>query len=274
MGRRSRRTHHRRKPTSRRNLSIVIAISILALVLWLNQWESGSPAIEATPSALMSDSGGATYARSFLDTWPQLGSEAQGAVAADFDTANYYIVLDGSGSMKEQRCSNDRSKMDAAKEALLIFARQFPANANLGLAVFDGSGLSERLPLGRLDLQRLTGKVGAIRADGGTPLLNALDLGYSALTEQGRRQLGYGEYHLVVVTDGEANQGQDPSPMVRKILTDSPLVIHTIGFCIAGRHSLNQAGYVDYRAADDPAALQSSFAAVLAESPNFDVSEF
>ena len=112
--------------------------------------------------------------------------------------------------------------MDAAKEALLIFARQFPTNANLGLAVFDGSGLSERLPLGPLDLQRLTGEVGAIRADGGTPLLNALDLGYRALTEQGRRQLGYGEYHLVVDTDGEANQGQDPSPMVRKILTDSP----------------------------------------------------
>ncbi len=268
--RRSRSRSSRKKPGNRRNRIIVIAIAIIAVMAWLNYHSSGNG---DAPVALL-EAGHPTYARSLDDAWPEFESDPAGAVAADFDTANYYVVLDGSGSMEDQRCSGNVSKMEAAKEALLTFARQFPPGANLGLAVFDGSGLSERLPLGPLDFGSLTGEVRAIQADGGTPLQNALALGYQALTAQGRRQLGYGEYHLVVVTDGEANEGQDPSPVVAQILTRSPVVIHTIGFCIGERHSLNQAGFIDYRAADDPDALAASLTAVLAESPVFDVTDF
>lgn len=271
MARRRRRSRSRRRPINRRNRIIVTVIAIVAVMFWLN-YHSGSGNGEAPVTLL--GAGDPTYARSFAKTWPELDSDPAGAVAADFDTANYYVVLDGSGSMEERRCSGNLSKMDAAKEALLTFARQFPPAANLGLAVFDGSGLSERLPLGPLDMGRLSGEVGAIQAEGGTPLQNALALGYQALTAQGQRQLGYGEYHLVVVTDGEANEGQDPSPVVQHVLTRSPVVIHTIGFCIGERHSLNQAGFIDYRAADDPAALAASLTAVLAESPVFDVTDF
>jgi len=71
------------------------------------------------------------------------------------------------------------------------------------------------------------------------PLSVAIEHGYKALTKQASLQLGYGEYHLVVVTDGEANTGYEPNKAVQSVLTESPVVIHTIGFCIRGSHSLN-----------------------------------
>ena len=59
-----------------------------------------------------------------------------------------------------------------------------------------------------------------------------------------------------------------------RLLAESPVVIHTIGFCIGEKHSLNQPGRIDYRAADDPVALARGLSAVLAESPDFTVTDF
>jgi hypothetical protein len=87
-------------------------------------------------------------------------------------------------------------------------------------------------------------------------------------------QLGYGEYHLVVVTDGEANQGEDPRAIVDVITRKSPIVVHTIGFCIGQNHSLNQPGKTVYRAADNPEDLERGLAEVLAEAPSFDAQSF
>ena len=58
------------------------------------------------------------------------------------------------------------------------------------------------------------------------------------------------------------------------MLNESPVVLHTIGFCIGSRHSLNQAGRTIYKAADNPGALQQGLADVLAEAPQFSVQKF
>jgi hypothetical protein len=50
--------------------------------------------------------------------------------------------------------------------------------------------------------------------------------------------------------------------------------VQTIGFCIGPKHSLNQAGRTIYRAADNPAELRQGLADVLAEAPQFTVTEF
>jgi len=97
---------------------------------------------------------------------------------------------------------------------------------------------------------------------------------YRKLTEQAARQLGYGEYHLVIVTDGEASQGQDPTSAVNRLLAQSPIVVHTIGFCIRTQHSLNLPGRALYRPADNPGELRRELAEVLAEAPSFAVLEF
>lgn len=188
---------------------------------------------------------------------------------------NYYVVFDGSGSMREQACgSGQASKIDAAKRALAAFAASVPADANLGLLVFDHQGVHEVLALGPAQPGRFVELVHGVQAAGGTPLRQSIQAAYHALTQQGRRQLGYGEYHLVVITDGEANEGQDPRDAVAELLRDSPVVLHTIGFCIGDRHSLNQPGRTLYLAADNPEALSRGLGGVLAEAPAFHAAGF
>jgi uncharacterized protein with von Willebrand factor type A (vWA) domain len=109
---------------------------------------------------------------------------------------------------------------------------------------------------------------------GGTPLKSAIAEGIRRLGAQARKQLGYGEYHLVVVTDGEADYGEDPKEVVNFVVANTPVVIHTIGFCLDDRHSLNQVGKTDYKAATSPEDLVKGLKDVLAESESFSVDNF
>ena len=215
-----------------------------------------------------------------LDTtrsnWPPLEDGAP-TEAAHVEPAavSYYLVLDGSGSMTKEVCSAGRTKIEAAIAAVTAFVQSVPDDQYLGLAVFDRQGLSERVPLAQHNRVRMAEALARVDANGGTPLQSALSLGFEQLTRQARRQLGYGEYHLVVVTDGHpAPESEDPTRAVNRILNESPVLLHTIGFCIGTQHVLNQPGRVFYAAADNPEQLRQGLDAVLAESPTFDVSRF
>ena len=213
--------------------------------------------------------------RPLTPSWPAVARDkGDAAMSADLFARNYYVVLDASGSMTERGCSGDLPKIDAARVALNAFADSLPSDANLGLQVFDARGVREHLTLGTKNREQFKGVLSKVRAAGGTPLHSAVTQAYTRLELQGARQLGYGEYHLVVVTDGEASEGQDPTAAVKLILDRSPVVLHTIGFCIGEKHSLNQPGRTIYRAADNPNQLRQSLSDVLAEAPKFDVSGF
>lgn len=206
--------------------------------------------------------------------WPPLDQDAP-AAGQDISAVNYYVVLDGSGSMRRSQCSGDISKMDAALSALSNFVETVPPAANLGLAVFDGRGLSEHVPLAKENRESFQQQLSQVNAKGGTPLRSGIELGYQKLTAQARQQLGYGEYHLVVVTDGHPDpESEDPTGIVNQLLNSSPVVLHTIGFCIGEQHALNQPGRVFYLAADNPAQLKQGLDSVLAEAPSFDVTTF
>lgn len=210
-----------------------------------------------------------------LPPWPAAAADdAAVSLAAVLDATNVYVVLDASGSMREEGCSEGRAKIDAAKQALVEFAGGLESGVNLGLLAFDGTGVSERLPLAPAQRDAFLAALGEIRPAARTPLGSAIEQGYDALLAQGRRQLGYGDYHLVVVTDGRASDGEDPTAVVDRILGESPVVLHTIGFCIDDDHSLNQPGRVPYRTARSTAELREGLDAVLAESPDFAVTEF
>jgi hypothetical protein len=113
-----------------------------------------------------------------------------------------------------------------------------------------------------------------IAASGSTPLLSAITAAYKAISLQAQKQFGYGEYHLIVITDGEADQGEDPGRIVSKILGESPVTVHTIGFCIGAGHSLNVPGITNYRAANNPEELLAGLQNVLAESSEYVVDTF
>jgi len=229
------------------------------------------------PAAVAEKPQGPVSTRPLTPAWPaaaQGKSEAQ--VSSDLFARNYYVVLDASGSMTEKACSGDLPKIDAARNALGAFAESLPASANLGLQVFDARGIREQIPLaaGEGNRAKFKSVLATVRAGGGTPLHTAITQAYARLEQQGARQLGYGEYHLVVVTDGEASDGQDPTNAVKFILDRSPIVLHTIGFCIGPKHSLNQPGRTIYRAADNPQQLRQHLSDVLAEAPSFSVTGF
>jgi uncharacterized protein with von Willebrand factor type A (vWA) domain len=210
------------------------------------------------------------------DSWPPLGADAPQPGPRGADTSsNYYIVLDASGSMRETECSGGKRKIEAAVTALGRFVAAVPPTANLGLLVFDDDGVTERVPLGRDNRDGLRNALRDVRAAGGTPLRTAIGQGYAQLTTQALRQLGYGEYHLVVVTDGKPDPSdEDPTPVVDELLAKTPVVLHTIGFCIGTDHVLNQQGRSYYVAADSPDELLAGLTAVLAEAPKFDAASF
>jgi len=211
-------------------------------------------------------------AKATEDTWPNI-TDSQ-AMAGDLLTSNYYIVLDGSGSMADRGCSGNGNKMTAAKAALNTFSGQIPADANVGLFVFDARGAGEKVPLSPFNRTLFMEKVSSSMTGGGTPLKTSVEAGYKALSKQAEAQLGYGEYHLVIVTDGAASQGQSPVDAVYTVINTSPIVIHTIGFCIDSSHSLNRAGLTNYRSADDSKSLEQGLEAVLAEAPSFQTNSF
>jgi len=269
--------------SSKRLLRAVIIAAVAGYILYSylpSGSRPGSPqGTGQPPTAGEQSAAGAAPTGSYAlrpgNTWPLLGDGAEGTPVTDnLFAANYYVVLDASGSMKGVDCSAGKTKIEAARAALASFAQSLPPDANLGLAVFENQGLSELLPLGLDNREQFARVVQQVVAGAGTPLRSAIDLAYSRLLKQGQRQLGYGEYHLVVVTDGQASQGEDPTRKVNTMLAESPVVLHTIGFCIGENHALNQPGRTYYRAADNPAALQQGLDAVLAEAPAFDLTEF
>src|SRR5262245_7311244 len=144
--------------------------------------------------------------------WPPPAPEGtEVALAANPLATNYYVIMDGSGSMLDAQCVSRGTKIDEAKAALAEFANAMPDDANLGLLTFDSAGVWERLPLGAGQKTTLIERVTQVVADQGTPLKTAIQYGYQALTKQALAQRGYGEYNLVIVTDGEASPGEDPT---------------------------------------------------------------
>jgi Ca-activated chloride channel family protein len=211
--------------------------------------------------------------------WPPAAAKGEEVeLAEDLFAKNYYIVLDDSGSMDERKCAGERRKLDVAKEALTVFAKQVPENANLGLMSFDNQRFTEWVPLGLNNVKHkelISERVQQLNPNDGTPMHNAVVNGFRALEKQSQKQLGYGEYHLVIITDGLANTGQEPNEAVSFILENTPIVFHTIGFCIGPENPLNQPGRTIYATATNPAELKKGLQDVLAESESFsDVSEF
>ncbi len=187
---------------------------------------------------------------------------------------NYLVVFDGSGSMLDRQCSGALSKDAVAKEAVKKFAEKLSETDNLGLLAFDHQGgLSLRAPLRAGARDPFFLAVDNVRAGGRTPLVKSLVNGYKVLLAQAQAQGGYGSYNLIVITDGASSDG-DPSRPARKIVNRSAIRIHVIGFCVDSSHSLNVPGYTTFTTASNPEALYQGLADVLAESEEFDPTEF
>jgi Ca-activated chloride channel family protein len=192
-------------------------------------------------------------------------------------TRNFYVIFDGSGSMAEalnKQCQGDKrfgSRLEGAKWAVEQFIPLVPSDVNLGLWIFDANGNNERLPLGPESRAQFLTAIQKTRAGGRTPLTESIEQGVNRLVQQRDRQLGYGEFRLVVVTDGEAT-GR-PLPRAVAYARERRIPIYTIGLCIGAQHELRKYS-VSYRAADSMEALKRGLEETLAETSVFDPQTF
>lgn len=200
-------------------------------------------------------------------TWPPPAIKDEVEVdLKNAGTKNYYIIFDGSGSMAGE-------KIEIAKKAFIRFIKIIPDKSNIGLTSFDASGFHERAPIGS-PKNKIIEEVNKIRAGGSTPLGGCIEIAYQKLGLQAKKQMGYGEYSLIILTDGQATDGNKMGYAVDLILKETPIAIHTIGLKIGTGHALNQPGRIYYKAAENFEELSQGLESVLAETENFIVTDF
>lgn len=229
------------------------------------------------PAALEKQSNevGVNIAAAKSGAWPYIADQQKvSALAENLLAKNFVVILDGSGSMDASGCSGGERKIDVAKKAITDWSTTIPAGSNLGLVAFhNGWTTLDLLP--KEQSKNFTTALDNVGARGNTPLATAIKLAYGMLTKQAQRQLGYGEYVIVVVTDGGDNdENESLEKWVGHVLGKTPIRLFTIGFCIDGDHYLNQRGRTIYKEANNPAELRKGLKEVLAEAESFDVKGF
>lgn len=209
---------------------------------------------------------------SFRYTWLE-NIEATKVSEGDSFDKNYYFVIDGSGSMDSSSCEGNEKKIDIAKRAVVDYAETLQSS-NLGMIAFDNYGTSERVVLSKNNFLDFKEKINEIRQNDGTPLKTAITMAYDKLKEQGAKQGSNGEYNLIIVTDGEASNFEDPKSIVKEIGSNSPVNITTIGFCLDNRHSLNDPEYVNYYSAKNYSSIIAGLSKVQSEGENYTDEEY
>ena len=180
---------------------------------------------------------------------------------------NIVVILDASGSMHD-KFSGDltKSKMEAAKAALQEVLAKVPDDTRIGLLVFSGTNIQNEwvYPLGEKDTQKLIAAIHLPQPSGNTPLGKYIRIGANRLLEQREKQYNYGNYRLLVVTDGEASDGDKVKHYTPEIL-NRQIRIDVIGVDMKTDHML--ANVVDsYRKADNPGELVAAVSQILAET--------
>lgn len=174
------------------------------------------------------------------------------------------ILLDASMSMTTDM-TPDQTRMDAAKAAIGRVVEGLPDGVPLGLVAFTTEGRTEWFhPMGPLDKARFREGLAAIEPGGGTPLGAYIEVAANALLKARKASEGFGEYRLIVVTDGEA---EDPDRMeaAAQALLARGIVLDVVGVQMETDHSLARMAQ-SYRNADDAGALERAVSALLAET--------
>jgi hypothetical protein len=192
--------------------------------------------------------------------------ETQGTAST---TRNFYFIFDGSGSMNDA-CQGIR-KIDGAKEAVRKFLANVPDDVNLGLYSFNSLGEKEFVPLGAGNRAQFLEIFSQFEPNSGTPLVAAIKTGVDKLITQYKLQLGYGEYRLIVVTDGAATDGNVEEATLYAAKYNIP--IYTIGLCIGDEHPLKTYS-LSYRSANNPQDLAKALEQATAEADDFNPADF
>lgn len=198
--------------------------------------------------------------QSGIPNWPSEIKEGEIIPKIDNQFAtNIILAIDTSGSMESQ--CNDEEKFASAIKASQNFLVSIPENANIGLIKFGGGSQI----ITQLTSNKLTIKNGitSLRAGGGTPMASAIQLANEMFNIQGKAQGGNGQYHLVILGDGDPDSQSSTASWLDFIINKTPIQVHAIGFCAV--LSILDRDDMAYKTANNASELQSAFAEVLAE---------
>ena len=199
-------------------------------------------------------------------------------------TRNFYFIFDGSGSMKKP-CSG-MTRMQGAKSTMEKFIQSMPEDINVGLMVFDSTNIAtgnvstddeieryyqkkEIIPLGPINKQNFESAIINTVAGGGTPLAGCIYYATDRLIEQYKKQLGYGDYRIIIITDGQADYLKDASVYTYQY----GIPMYTIGLCMNFEHPLKEFSLA-YFDAQDFNQLGAALDDAVAETTDFDPQEF
>jgi Ca-activated chloride channel family protein len=139
-------------------------------------------------------------------------------------TVYLMLVIDVSGSM------NDNNRLRSVKEGLRIASQQINEGNQIGMVMF-----SDRIrlilplaPFDQLQHQRLLAAVDSFTADGGTAMYDGMMEGIAQLMAK-RASDPSGRFYLLVLSDGETNQGFG-FDQVRDVLAYSDIRIYPIAY--------------------------------------------
>ena len=177
------------------------------------------------------------------------------------------VLLDDSGSMKTEMRTNsgNEPRMTVAKNALTRVVGQLPEGTKFGLLLMNGARANQGwlIPLTSLDRASALARIDQVRAEGGTPLGQSMKTAMDELLAL-RSKVPYGDYRLLVVTDGEATDKE----VLERYLPDMVsrgVVVDVIGVDMRSEHSLAKRTH-SYRKANDAASFEKALTEIFAES--------
>jgi uncharacterized protein YegL len=199
-----------------------------------------------------------------------LFDEAAGVAST---ASNYYFIFDMSGSMNEE-CSGEK-KINGAKEAVTRFMKNVPDDVNIGLMLIGtrtGDDFAEALPIGSGNKDEFLRIINNLNPTGGTPLGEALVASVDKVVEQYKKQLGYGTYRIIVITDGEQT-GVSLKEPCHYLAEHGFIGLYSIGLCMKKSHTLKKYS-LSYRDANNYEELEQALVEATAESDVFDANLF
>lgn len=199
-----------------------------------------------------------------------LFDESEGVAST---ASNFYFLFDMSGSMDEN-CSGKR-KIDGAKEAVTRFMKNIPDDVNIGLMLFGTRSeeeYAEALPIASGNKDKFLEIINSLQPNGKTPLGEALLASVDKIIEQYKKQLGYGTYRIIIITDGEQT-GVDLKQPCNYLAQHGFIGLYSIGLCMKSSHTLKRYS-LSYRDANNYEELEHALVEATAESDVFDASLF
>lgn len=169
------------------------------------------------------------------------------SILSEMMAKNVYLILDASSTTTQSSCFGYGSKQQVMEAAVFNFVDEMPENTNLGVIRFDSDGPNEIASLAPVDVTFLKQLMSETKAGGGNPVAITISYAYKALQRQAMTQNGYGEYHIVLLTDGGIDNSNELRAATRTITESSPVVLHTYDFCPSSYNELSSMANVDYK---------------------------